>query len=116
VDILNVYCDLKEGVRDTDFSDAVSGLLSSLCDQGRVHGFRITPRKLGLGPASLPEWHIAIDFENLTQLDAAFAVMAGRSEPIETLHHAVNSRATNLLIALYRDFPDAGRVRGQERF
>jgi hypothetical protein len=94
----------------------VSGLLSSLRDQGRVHGFRITRRKLGLGPSSLPEWHIAIDFENLAQLDAAFSVMAMRSEPIETLHHAVNSRATDLMIALYRDFPDEGRARGQERF
>jgi hypothetical protein len=41
--------------------------------------------------------------------------MASRSEPIEALHHAVNSRVTNLMIALYRDFPDAPRVRGQEK-
>lgn len=116
MDILNVYCDLKEGVRDTEFSDAVGGLLTSLRDQGRVHGFRITRRKLGLGPPSLPEWHIAIDFESLAQLDAAFGVMASRSEPTETLHHAVNSRVTNLMIALDRDFPDAGRARGQEKF
>lgn len=116
MDILNVYCDLKEGVRDTDFSDAVITLLSSLRDQGRVRGFRIMRRKLGLGPASLPEWHIAIDFEDLAQLDAAFAVMAGRTEPLETLHHAVNSRAANLVFSLYRDFPDAVRVRGQEKF
>jgi hypothetical protein len=42
--------------------------------------------------------------------------MASRSEPTETLHHAVNSRAANLMIALYRDFPDPERVRGQEKF
>jgi hypothetical protein len=38
------------------------------------------------------------------------------AEPVESLHHAVNSRVKNLFFALYRDFPDAGRVRGQERF
>ena len=116
MDILNVYCDLKAGVGDTEFSDAVSGLLSSLREQGRLQGFRITRRKLGLGPPTLPEWHISIDFENLAQLDAAFSVMATRAEPIETRHHAVNSRATNLMIALYRDFPDEARLRGQEKF
>jgi hypothetical protein len=116
VDVLNVYCDLKEGVRDTDFSDAVTTLLSSLRDEGRVRAFRVTRRKLGLGPPTIPEWHISIDFDNLAQLDRAFSLMASRSEPIETLHQAVNSRACNLIIALYRDFPDPGRVRGQEKF
>ena len=116
MDILNVYCDLKAGVRDTDFSDAVSRLLISLRDEERIRGFRVTRRKLGLGPPALPEWHISIDFDNLAQLDRAFSLMASRSEPIETLHQAVNSRAANLMIALYRDFPDPERVRGQEKF
>lgn len=32
------------------------------------------------------------------------------------LDHAVNARVTDLFFALYRDFPDAQRVLGQEKF
>lgn len=31
-------------------------------------------------------------------------------------HHSVNYRVKDLIIALYRDFPDVQRVRGQEKF
>ena len=113
---LNIFCDLKEGIRDTEFSDALTSLLTSLQAEGRISSFRITRRMLGLGPPEIPEWNILIDFENLSQLDDAFGEMAGRADPTETLHHAVNSKVRKLMISLYRDFPDPERVRGQEKF
>jgi hypothetical protein len=35
---------------------------------------------------------------------------------MEGLHAAVNQHVTDFVAALYRDFPDTVRVRGQEKF
>ena len=38
------------------------------------------------------------------------------SEPVEGVHHGVNSLVTNFQAALFRDFPDPHRVYGAARF
>ena len=81
-----------------------------------IQGHRITRRKLGLGPAEIPEFHIALDVTDLAQLDAAFNHVAARSGVVEGFHHAVNSLATDVKFALYRDFPDPVRETGEEKF
>ena len=116
MDIYHVWCNLKSGVGDLDFTRKTDSYLGHMRDQGLIHGFRITRRKLGLGPSHLGEFHIMIEVEGLAQLDKAFEQVSGRAEPIEGLHHAVNSLASDLVFALYRDFPDPNRVSGQERF
>jgi hypothetical protein len=57
-----------------------------------------------------------LDFTDLAQLDTAFQQVSSRADPIESFHHAVKSKVKDLMFALYRDFPDAQRVRGQEKF
>jgi len=42
--------------------------------------------------------------------------VASRADPAESFHHAVNSKVRDIFFALYRDFPDPGRVRGEEKF
>lgn len=116
MDYVNAFFDLKQGVRDTELADAMTTLFTSLRERGEIEWFRITRRKLGLGPPEIPEWHVTLAFRNLSQLDEAFATMSSREEPTESFHFAVNSRVSNLKLALYRDFPDPGRVRGQEKF
>jgi hypothetical protein len=49
-------------------------------------------------------------------MDRAFGLVSSRAEPVEGFHHAVNSKVRDIFFALYRDFPDEGRVRGQEKF
>ncbi len=116
MDVYHVWCDLKPGASDTAFADKVQGFLGHLKADGKIAGFRLTRRKLGLGPAELGEFHITIEAEDLAQLDRAFAVVSGRAEPEEGLHYSVNSMVFRATLALYRDFPDAGRKRGEERF
>ena len=41
---------------------------------------------------------------------------AQRREPVESVHFGVNSLVQNVTFSLYRDFPDANRHRGEERF
>ncbi|MBI2506246.1 MAG: hypothetical protein HYW07_23780 [Candidatus Latescibacteria bacterium] len=52
----------------------------------------------------------------MAQMDQVFAAVSARAEPVESFHLAVNSKARNLIFSLYRDFPDPGRMRGQEKF
>jgi hypothetical protein len=116
MDLYHIWTDLKPGASDLEFAEAVRGYLGALQRDGRIHGHRLTRRKLGLGPRELGEFHIVIEVEGLAQLDAAFERVAARTDPVEELHHAVNRWATNLRFGLERDFPDEARERGQERF
>lgn len=90
--------------------------LDHLKEAGHLVSYRLTRCKLGLAPPQLREWHIAIDFENLTQMDNAFNRVASRADPVESFHHAVDSKVEDIFFALYREFPDSTRVTGQETF
>jgi hypothetical protein len=116
MDHYHVWCNLRSGASDTKFADDVDRYLGGLRNAGRIVGFRMTRRKLGLGPSDLGEFHIVIEVEDLAQLDNAFRDVSARTGVVEDLHHAVNRVATDVTFALYRDFPDPGRVRGGEKF
>lgn len=116
MDVYEIWFDLAPGQRDLEVVDAVHAYLGSLAADGRIAGYRITRRKLGLGIAGLGEFHVAIEVTGLAQLDDAFVAVSTRDAPVESLHHAVNSRVRNFQAALYRDFPDPHRQRGAEQF
>jgi hypothetical protein len=116
MDIYHIWCNLKPGVSDLEFVRNAHAYLDRLQQQGQLVRYRITRCKLGLRPATLPEFHLMLEFDNLAQLDAAFSSVAARTDPVEQVHHAVNSLVKDLSFALYRDFPDAVRNSGQERF
>lgn len=116
MDVYHIWCDLRPESSDVEFADAVTAYLERLAADGRIQGHRLMRRKLGLGPRTLGEFHIEIEVEDLAQLDRAFGTVSKRDGPVEALHHEVNRRAARVEFALYRDFPDPGRVRGSERF
>jgi len=99
-----------------EFVAAVNDFLGRLQHDGRLESFRITRRKLGLGLEELLDFHIMVEFRDLQQFDQTFGRVAARDEPIESLHHAVNSRVAQVKFALYRDFPDEVRMTGEEKF
>ena len=116
MDIYHGWCDLKPGVKDMDFARAFDGYMNHLKERRAITAYRLTRRKLGLGPKELGEFHFMIETDDLAQLEKAFALAASRREPTETVHHALNSLVSNLTFALYRDFPDAIRHEGEEKF
>jgi hypothetical protein len=116
MDIYHVWCNLKPGLRDGEFSDMIGAYLGHLKEQGLLEGWRLTRKKLGLGPRELGDFHLMIEIKDMAQLDQAFALVAARRNPIEGLHFAVNSMVTDATFALYRDFPDTVRHRGEEKF
>jgi hypothetical protein len=116
MDVYQISCDLKPGVRDHQFIAALNGYLDALKSSGKIESWRLLRRKLGLGIAALGEFQILIETRDLAQLDAAFTTVSTRNEPVEGAHHGVNSLVVNFQAALYRDFPDAHRQHGEERF
>ena len=116
MDIYHIWCDLKPGTSDTEFASNVSAFLEALRGEGKICGFRITRKKLGLAPARLGQFHIMIETEDMGQLESAFRQVASRTAPVEDQHYAVNTLVENARFALYRDFPDPVRQTGDERF
>ncbi len=116
MDLYHIWCDLKPGVSDITFSEKLGLYLGKLKDDGLIESWRLTRRKLGLGPRTIGEFHVIIETRDMAQLEGAFQRVSARREPIESFHVGVNSLAENLTFALYRDFPDAHRHRGEEKF
>lgn len=116
MDLYHIWCDLRPGISDVEFTDSIHSYLGSLVDSGGIASFRVSRRKLGLGIPQLGEFHICIECHNLGQLDEAFHQVSSRTQPLESLHASVNQAAMNLTFALYRDFPDPQRQRGEEQF
>ncbi len=116
MDLYQIWCDLRPGVRDLEFADKLNAWLGMLQQRGAIVGWRLTRRKLGFGPPGLGEFHILIEVVDLAQLDQAFQLAAARAEPAESAHAGVNRLVHNFTAALTRDFPDPGRQRGEERF
>ena len=116
MDIYNAWFDLKSGVSDMEFSDRLAAYMDSLKNDGLMQGWRLMRRKLGLSAAPVGEFHLMMEFTGMAQLDQAFGRVGSRREPVESVHFGVNSLVQNVQFALYRDFPDAMRHRGEEKF
>jgi hypothetical protein len=109
-DRYHIWCDLRDGSRDLEFSRDVDAWLGHLAAEGAIESWRVGRRKLGLGPSDIGEFHIEIVVRDLAQLDTAFQQAARRSGDAETLHGAVYRAVRNARFALYRDFPDPIRT------
>lgn len=116
MDIYHAWCDLKPGIGDLAFSEGVARYMGHLKEAGLIEGWRLTRRKLGFGVKGLGEFHLMIEVKDLRQLEDAFERVAGRREPVEGFHFGVNALVENAAFALYRDFPDPFRHRGEEKF
>jgi len=116
MDIYHAWFDLKPGTSDVQFVDRVQAYLGHLVSEAKIHSFRITRKKLGLAPPEFGDFHVMIEVANLAELDTAFQYVAHRAGAVEGLHASVNQLVQNARFALFRDFPDPVRERGQERF
>jgi hypothetical protein len=114
VDVYELSVDLRSGVRDLELAAALESYLGLLQEQGHIESWRLLRRKLGFGAGG--EFKVMIETRDLAQLDAAFQVVSTRQDPVEAVHHGVNSLVTNFQASLFRDFPDPQRVTGEERF
>ena len=116
MDLYHIWCDLKPGVRDVALVEGTQKYLGYLKSEGLIESWRLTRRKLGLGPAGLGEFHIIVETKDLAQLDAAFQRCLVAARTGRGLSSRANSLVQNAVFALYRDFPDPHRHFGEEKF
>jgi len=60
MDLYHIWCDLKPGVRDVALLEGTRKYLGYLQSEGLIESWRLTRRKLGLGPAGLGEFKLAV--------------------------------------------------------
>jgi hypothetical protein len=111
MNLYHIWANLRPGVKDLDFVDAVHAYLGFIQKHGHIAGYRITRRKFGFSPPGLGDFQIIIELKDLQQLDDAFMLVATRDGEIEKLHQRVYSSVSDFQSALYRDFPDDVRVK-----
>lgn len=109
MDLYHIWADVKPGTGDLEFAEAVNAYLGHLQTEGLIKEWRLTRRKLGLGPEGLGEWHIIIETMDMAQLEQAFKAAAARTGEVEKRHSAVYSKIAQVKFGLTRDFPDAVR-------
>jgi hypothetical protein len=109
MNLYHLWFNLKPGIKELQFCDAVDKYLGFLKEKEQIAGWRLTRRKLGFGPPTLGEWHIMIECKDMVQLEAAFNHVATRTGEVEKLHAPVYSSVCDATFALYRDYPDEVR-------
>src|SRR3954447_18030037 len=83
LNIYHAWCDLKPGIGDLEFSEKVAGYMGHLKVQGLIEAWRLTRRKLGVGPWPLVESCLMIEVKALAHVLSGFDRVAGRREPVE---------------------------------
>ena len=105
MDIYHIWCNLKPDVIDLDFVGSATQYLDHLKHSGELIEYRIMRRKLGLGPKQFGEFHLMLEFADLTQLDSAFNRVVSRQNPVESFHQAVIQRCQKLHSLFTETFP-----------
>lgn len=106
MDIYHVWCDKKGDIKDLDWVNNMRSFLDHLVHEGKMESYRITRCKMGFRSMDIPEWHIMMDFKDMTQLENAFKRVAPLEGELEAKHVSFNRFAENLQHAYFRDWPD----------
>ena len=107
-DIYHIWANKQGDITDMDWVTNMRGFLQQLVDENKMQSFRITRCKLGFRSiSSMPEWHIMMEFVDMSQMDNAFKRVAPLEGELETKHKSFNQFVSgNIQHALFRDFPD----------
>jgi hypothetical protein len=107
-DIYHIWANKAGDITDREWVTNMRGFLQHLVDENKMMSFRITRCKMGFRSiADMPEWHIMMEFNNMAQLDSAFARVAPLEGELEQKHQSFNQFvAGDIQHALFRDWPD----------
>ena len=108
MDVYHIFADHTEETDARTFATKMRVFLDHMVAMGRMESYRLTRMKLGFRSMDMPEFHIAMDFRNMQQLDDAMTAILRNEESIEEDHVAFNQLVDVETIQhfLYRDFPD----------
>jgi hypothetical protein len=108
VDIYHIWADKEGDISDKEWVDNMKSFLDHLVTENKMQSYRITRCKMGFRSLDIPEWHIMMEFNNMAQMDSAFARVAPLEGELEHKHKSFNQFVSGTIQhALYRDWPDA---------
>lgn len=107
MDIYHIWADKEGDISDLDWVNNMKKFLQHLVDEKRMISYRITRCKLGFRSiADMPEWHIMMEFENMSQLEDAFQRVVPLEGDLEDKHKSFNRFVTgNIQHAYFTDWP-----------
>lgn len=107
MDIYHIWADKQGDISDIEWVTNMKSFLDHLVDEGKMVSYRVTRCKMGFRSMDIPEWHIMMEFNNMTQLEAAFHRVAPLEGELEDKHKSFNQFVGgNIQHAYYRDWPD----------
>jgi hypothetical protein len=93
MDIYHVWCDKKGEISDLAWVKNMRGFLDHLVQEDKMVSYRITRCKMGFRSMDIPEWHVMMEFQNMTQLENAFQRVAPLEGELESKHQSFNQFA-----------------------
>ena len=108
MDLYTIWANKQGDITDLEWVTGMKSFFDHLKSEGKLESYRITRCKMGFRSiASMPEWHIMMEFNDMAQLDAAFKRVAPLEGELEEKHRGFNQFvADDIQHALYRDWPD----------
>jgi hypothetical protein len=107
MDIYHIWADKEGDISDLEWVNNMRSFLDHLQSESKLESYRITRCKMGFRSMDIPEWHIMMEFLNMTQMDSAFKRVAPLEGELESKHRSFNQFVSrNIQHALYRDWPD----------
>lgn len=105
-DLYHIWANKKGELSDHEWVSGMKKFLNKLVDEKKMNSFRITRCKLGFRSIQdLPEWHIIMEFDNMSQLENCFATVDKKQGDLEKAHQSFNQFvADDIQHALYRDW------------
>lgn len=104
MNIYNIWCQPKDGVKAEEFISKMHRFLGALQNTGKMKTYRITRMKLGFRSLELPEFHVMMEFESMQDMDDAMTIVIN-DETVDHEHVSFNTLVDGDFIhhALYRD-------------
>lgn len=106
MDIYHIWADKNGDISDQEWIANMRKFLDQLVLENKMQSYRITRCKMGFRSLDIPEWHIMMEFKNMSQMDSAFERVSPLEGELENKHKSFNQFVSgNIQHALYRDWP-----------
>jgi len=108
MDIYHIWANKEGDISDREWVANMRSFLDHLVKEDKMVSYRITRCKMGFRSiADLPEWHIMMEFRDMSHMESAFKRVAPLEGELEEKHRGFNQFvADDIQHALYRDWPD----------
>jgi hypothetical protein len=98
MDSYHVWCGLKPGVSDIEFVQGLEHYLNDLKANQQLVSYLVTRAKPGFKPSKPREFHITLDFLDLTQLSFIMHIIIPSARSIGVFAVAPNSQEERLAL------------------